>query len=70
MNNGSSEYRNNEDDYQIIVNGFLRHAAKSDVIDFSLYFLRFEIRFTVTIPEEGTTRAPVYIKCRLSKDRP
>ena len=59
-----------EESPQIVVDGFLRRTARADVIDFSLYFLRFELRFTVTIPEEGTSKAPVYIKHRIQIQKP
>ena len=70
MNNRGPEAKiPDEDDIQIIVDGVLRHGRTADVIEFSIYILRFELRFTVTIPEEGTVRAPVYIKHRINKRR-
>lgn len=66
MNRPEDTSQQAELDPQIVIDGFLRRTARADVIDFSLYFLRFELRFTVTIPEEGTTKAPVYVKHRIS----
>jgi hypothetical protein len=52
----------------------LRRALKSDVITFKLRLLRLcELSFVVTIPEEGKTRAPVYVRFfidRSAEDRP
>jgi len=59
---------------QIIVEGVLRRALKSDVITFKIRLLRLcELSFVVTIPEEGKTRAPVYVRFYLDRsqeDRP
>lgn len=57
------------DDPQIVINGHLRHGKTADVVEFSLFFLKFEIRFTVTIPVEGTTIAPVYVRFRIARRR-
>ena len=53
---------------QIIVEGTLRKALKADIVTFKLRLLRvIELSFLVTIPAEGTSRAPVYIRMALDK---
>lgn len=59
---------------QIIVEGILRKSRKAEVITFKLRLLRLiELTFIVTVPREGATRAPVYIRFfvdRSKEDRP
>jgi hypothetical protein len=59
---------------QIITEGVLRKTRKSAVITFKLRVLRvLELTFLVTVPEEGTTRAPVYVRFwldRSAEDKP
>jgi|HubBroStandDraft_6_1064221.scaffolds.fasta_scaffold22206_6 hypothetical protein len=52
-------------DPQIIVEGQLRNGQNSDFICFSLKLLIVDLKFIVTIPEEGSTVAPVYVKFRI-----
>lgn len=48
---------------QIVTEGTLRHALKSDVITFRMQLFRIiELTFLVTVPKEGSSRAPVYIR--------
>ena len=48
---------------QIIIEGVLRRSRKADLITFKLRLLRLvELTFIVTIPEEGRTKAPVYVR--------
>lgn len=59
---------------QIIVEGVLRRGKHAEVITFKIRLLRLcELSFVVTIPEEGKTRAPVYVRFfidRSAEDRP
>ena len=59
---------------QIVVEGVLRHGKKADVITFSYRIFRIvELSFVVTIPSEGHTKAPVYIRAwidRNAEDKP
>ena len=59
---------------QIIVEGVLRRSRKADLITFKLRLLRLvELTFIVTIPEEGRTKAPVYVRMwidRSQEDKP
>lgn len=55
---------------QIIVEGILRRSRRADIITFHLTLLRIiELTFIVTIPEEGKTRAPVYVRMFVNKNR-
>lgn len=55
---------------QIILEGVLRKSLRSDVITFKLRVFRIvELTFLVTIPEEGTTRAPVYVRFFLDRSQ-
>lgn len=68
MTNNNPEYVGNEQkftDPQIIAIGTLKHSEKSDIIVFKFPLALFEIVCIVTIPEEGTKSAPVYIKFRV-----
>jgi hypothetical protein len=52
---------------ELIISGYLHEGPTSDTIHFTLFFLRFEIKFVVTIPPEGARRAPVHLKFTLAK---
>jgi hypothetical protein len=55
-------------DPQIVVEGILRKALNSSVITFQLRVLRLiELTFLVTLPKEGSTRSPVYVRFRLDR---
>ena len=54
-------------DPQVVVMGTLKNGERSDVIVFKIPLSLFEIVCIVTIPEEGTKSAPVYIKFRVNK---
>jgi hypothetical protein len=55
---------------QIIVEGRLRKALKSDVITFRLRVLRvIELSFIVAVPFEGMNTAPVFIRFGLDKSQ-
>jgi hypothetical protein len=48
---------------QIILEGVLRRSLKSDVITFRVTLLRIiELTFLVVLPEEGRTKAPVFMR--------
>ena len=59
---------------QIILEGVLRRSLRADIITFKCRLLGLvELSFIVTVPEEGTTRAPVYVRFfidRSQEDRP
>ncbi len=59
---------------QIVVEGVLKRSRLADVITFRLRVLRLiELTFLVTIPEEGKTKAPVYVRFwidRTQEDKP
>ena len=52
-------------DPQIILEGNLRQGAKADVIVFKLRILIVDVTCVVTIPPDGETKAPVYVKFRI-----
>ena len=54
-------------DPQIIVEGTLKEGERSDYITFRLRFLIVDLVLIVTIPEEGQTKAPVYVKFKIDK---
>ena len=56
-------------DPQIKLTGTLKQGEHTDTIVFSLRFLMFELVFIVTIPPEGETHAPVYVKHKLISRR-
>ena len=55
---------------QIILEGVLRRSREVDVITFTLPpILRlFEVSVVVTLPRDGKTKAPVYVRFFLNKD--
>jgi hypothetical protein len=59
---------------QIIVEGVLRRSLKADIITFKLRLLRLiELSFVVTVPAQGKTKAPVYVRFwvdRSQEDKP
>jgi len=52
-------------DPQIIVEGNLKHGPTSDIIVFKLRLLIIDLTCVVTVPPEGETKAPVYVKFRI-----
>ena len=52
-------------DPQIIVEGNLKHGPTSDIIIFKLRLLIVDLTCVVTIPPDGETKAPVYVKFRI-----
>lgn len=55
---------------QIIAEGILRRSRKADVITFRLRLLRLiELTFLVTLPAEGKTKAPVYVRMWIDPSR-
>jgi hypothetical protein len=54
-------------DPQQVVMGTLKNGERSDVIVFKIPLSMFEIVCIVTIPEEGTKSAPVYVKFRVNR---
>jgi hypothetical protein len=58
------------EDPQIEVTGRLKTSARTgtEVIVFSVCLLMFELVGIVTIPEEGTARAPVYLKFKINRE--
>lgn len=52
-------------DPQIIVEGRLKNGPVSDCITFRMKVLIVELTFIVTIPPEGETKCPVYVKFRI-----
>ena len=53
---------------QIVLEGVLRRSKHADVITFNVRLLRLvELTFIVTVPEEGKTRAPVYVRFFIDK---
>ena len=59
-------------DPQIIVEGTLKQGPNSDFIMFRVSLLIVDLTFIVTLPPEGKTKAPVYVKFRIdySKNQP
>jgi hypothetical protein len=57
-------------DPQIIVEGEYKQLEKSDVIVFQLNLALIQLCFIVTVPPEGETRAPVYVKFRIRLAQP
>lgn len=56
---------NRKEDPQQIVTGILKAGGRSEVIVFTIPLALFEIVCIVTVPEQGTTVAPVYLKFRV-----
>lgn len=55
---------------QIVVEGVLRRSKRADIITFKQRLFRIiELTFIVTIPEEGKTRAPVYIRAYIDRSQ-
>lgn len=55
---------------QLVIEGILRKTHKSSVITFKLNVLRIlELTFLVTVPKDGSTRAPVYVRFWLDKSQ-
>ena len=54
-------------DPQVIVMGMLKEGNRSDTIVFKVNLALFELVCIVTIPEQGTRTAPVYVKFRVNK---
>lgn len=55
---------------QIIVEGRLRKALKSDIITFKLRLLRvIELSFIVAVPYAGVSTAPVYVRFSLDNSK-
>lgn len=54
-----------ERDLQIICEGNLKQGDKSDYITFRMKILAVDVICIVTIPGEGKTKAPVYVKFKL-----
>jgi len=54
-------------DPQVVVMGTLKESNSSDVITFSVRLALFEIVCIVTVPEQGTKTAPVYVKFKVNK---
>jgi hypothetical protein len=52
-------------DPQIIVEGNLRQGPRADVIVFRLRIMIVDITCVVTVPPDGETKAPVYVKFRI-----
>jgi hypothetical protein len=57
-------------DPQIIVEGTLKEGLKSDTITFRLRFLIVDLVIVVTIPEDGQTKAPVYVHFKVDQSQP
>ena len=56
-----------KEDPQVIVTGMLKEGGRSDVIVFTIPLSLFEIVCIVTVPEDGTKVAPVYLKFRVKQ---
>ena len=56
-------------DPQIIVEGNLRQGPQSDVIVFRLRLLIVDLTCVVTIPPDGETKAPVYVKFKIHRSQ-
>jgi hypothetical protein len=54
-------------DPQVVLSGMLRESENSNIIVFTLPLALLEITFIVTVPEKGTTIAPVYCKFRVPR---
>lgn len=54
---------------QIVVEGVLRKTRKADIITFSLRLWLIDLTFLVTLPEEGKTKAPVYVRFWIDRSR-
>lgn len=51
-------------DPQVTLEGTLKEGPKADIIVFTFWFLLLRMSFIVTVPREGETKAPVYIRFR------
>lgn len=55
---------------QIVTEGVLRRGKNSDLITFSLRILRvIDLTFLVVLPEEGKTKAPVFVRFFLDRSQ-
>jgi len=54
-------------DPQVVLTGMLKAGERSDVIVFKIPLALFELICIVTVPEEGTKIAPVYVKFRVNR---
>lgn len=55
------------EDPQLRVQGILKYGEKADIIVFTIPLALFELVCIVTIPPEGETIAPVYVKFKIKK---
>lgn len=60
-------FRKKTDDPQMTVEGTFKQGEKSDIIVFSVPLALFEIVCIVNIPNEGQTKAPVYLKFKVAR---
>jgi len=65
MNHPRRKFKTN--DPQIIVQGELKAGEKADLIVFTIPLALIELVCIVTIPPEGETRAPVYVKFKVQR---
>lgn len=54
-------------DPQIVVTGQLKEGPRADVIVFSIPLALLELVCIVTIPAEGTSVVPVYVKFKIKR---
>jgi len=56
-------------DPQLIVKGYLEQTAGgSEIIRFNIKLAFFKLFVVVTVPQEGTDSAPVYVRFQLTND--
>lgn len=55
------------DDPQIVVTGKVKESKRGEVIVFEVPLGFFRLICIVPIPDEGTDRAPVYVKFKVSR---
>lgn len=55
------------DDPQIVVTGQVKESKRGEVIVFEVPLGFFRLICIVPIPDEGTDRAPVYVKFKVSR---
>lgn len=55
---------------QLVLEGEFKQTERSDLVVFEIPWGPITLACIVTVPEEGKTRAPVYVKVRVGQGQP